>query len=218
MMNMSRVLNCDVTENCKPWRAPGLGDNRGNSYDFKSPDSNNPRNEYQQDKIRQQSYEKSFAKGYMEGLAKGQQEIGEQVSKLHSILAALTMPLPDLDNQVVDELVQLCIAVVKQMIRRELKTSPDEIVAVVREALNLLPTTPAEIILELHPEDVMIIQSALAKPEIKSSWTIVEDPFLTRGGCRVITGKSRIDATVEKRIDTVIAELIGTDRKSDRST
>lgn len=213
---MSRVLNCDSVDDCKPWRAPGLGANREDRYDFKITDPANTNYDYQQDKIRQQSYEKSFAKGYMEGIEKGQKEISEQVSKLHSLLAALTMPLPDLDNQVVDEMVQLCLAVVRQVVRRELKTSPDEIVAVIREALNLLPTTPTEITLELHPEDVKIIQSILAQPETKSNWKITEDPFLTRGGCRVVTGQSRIDATVEKRIDTVIAELIGSERKSDR--
>lgn len=214
---MSRVLNTGVADNCKPWRAPGLKSGKDNNYDFKYPVSTETQNNYQQDMIRQQSYEKSFAKGYMEGLAKGQHEISEQVSRLHSILAALTMPLPDLDNQVVDEMVQLCVAVVKQLVRRELKTSPDEIVAVVREALNVLPASPAEITLELHPEDAKIIHSVLTNPDTCPAWTIVEDPLLTRGGCRVKTDKSRIDATVEKRLDTVIAELIGSDRKSDHS-
>lgn len=214
---MSKVLSCDSTVECKPWRVPGIRDKTTNNYDFKTSDPGRSADADNQDKIRQQSYEKSFAKGYMEGLAKGEQEINEQVVKLHSLLAALSVPLPELDDQVVEEMAQLCMAVARQMIRRELKTSPDEIVAVVREVLNILPNTSTDIQLELHPDDVRIINTALVNTGDHPNWTIVEDPLLTRGGCRVVTGKSRIDATVEKRINTIIAELMGGARKADNS-
>ncbi len=211
---MSRVISCDTPDNCKPWRAPNL-DLSNNDYDYKLVNPESSVHHEQQEQIRQQSYEKSFAKGYMEGLAQGQKEIQEQVSRLSSLMATLTMPLPDLDNQVVDELVQLSMAVVRQMVRRELKISPGEIVAVVREALSLLPVAAAEITLELHPEDAKIIRENLVHPDATPSWTIIEDSLLTRGGCRVLTNTSRIDATVEKRMNTVIAEVMGGERKVD---
>jgi flagellar assembly protein FliH len=212
---MSRIINCESHENCKPWRAPNIGDSNDNSYDFKEFNPGNINHREQQEKTRQQSYEKSFAKGYMEGLAQGQKEIQQQVQNLSSLMASLAMPLPDLDNQVVDELVQLSMAVVRQMVRRELKISPGEIVAVVREALSLLPVAAAEITLELHPEDAKLIRENLVHPEATASWNIVEDALLTRGGCRVLTNTSRIDATVEKRMNTVIAEVMGGERKVD---
>ena len=211
---MSRVINCETQDDCKPWRAPNL-DLSSNNYDYKLVNPENITHREQQEQIRQQSYEKSYAKGYMEGLAQGQREIQEQVSRLSTLMATLAMPLPDLDNQVVDELVQLSMAVVRQMVRRELKISPGEIVAVVREALSLLPVAAAEITLELHPEDAKLIRDNLVHPDATPSWTIVEDALLTRGGCRVLTNTSRIDATVEKRMNTVIAEVMGGERKVD---
>ena len=214
---MSRVISCDMPDDCKPWRAPNLDLSNNNDYDYKPVNADNISHREQQEKIRQQSYEKSFAKGYMEGLAQGQKEIQQQVGRLSSLMASLAMPLPDLDNQVVDELVQLSMAVVKQMVRRELKISPGEIVAVVREALSLLPVAAAEITLELHPEDAKIIRDNLVHPDATASWNIVEDALLTRGGCRVLTNTSRIDATVEKRMNTVIAEVMGGERKVDYS-
>lgn len=150
-------------------------------------------------------------------MAQGQKELNKQVESLQSLMATLAMPLPDLDNLVVDELVQLCMVVVKQMVRRELKISPGEVVAVVREALSLLPVAAAEITLELHPEDAKLIRNALLGPETESSWKITEDPLLTRGGCRVLTSTSRIDATVEKRMNSVIAEVMGGERKVDHT-
>lgn len=212
---MSRIINCEAPENCKPWQSPNLGANSANNYDYKLVNPDSITNREQQDKIRQQSYEKSYAKGYMEGLAQGQREIQEQVKNLSSLMASLAMPLPELDDQVVDELVQLSMAVVRQMVRRELKISPGEIVAIVREAINLLPVAAAEITLELHPDDAKIIRENLVHPDAAASWQIVEDALLTRGGCRVLTNTSRIDATVEKRMNTVIAEVMGGERKVD---
>jgi flagellar assembly protein FliH len=200
---MSKVTNRNVFEQCKPWRAPDLTI------------AGSIINSEQQKKLVQQSYEESSAKGYMEGVAQGQKEVTEQLGSLQSLMSTLAMPLPDLDNKVVDELVQLCMAVVKQMVRRELKISPGEVVAVVREALSLLPATAAEVILELHPDDARLIRNALTQTEGEASWKILEDPLLTRGGCRVLSSTSRIDATVESRMNAVIAEVMGGERKAD---
>lgn len=214
---MSKIINCNTANDCTPWHAPDLDVTNDACYDFKKTAEVNTVRGEQQKKEHQQSYEKSFAKGYMEGLDKGKQEIREQVGNLHSVLAALSVPLSDLDDLVVDELVQLCMAVVKQMVRRELRISPGEVVAVVREALSLLPAVAEDITLELHPEDAKIIRDTLVHADTNPSWKIIEDSLLTRGGCRVLTSKSRIDATVEKRINTVIAEVMGGERKMDKS-
>ena len=212
---MSRIISSDKTENCQPWQAPSLGISSAADYDFKLSKVDDITHREQQEKIHQQSYEKSYAKGYMEGLAKGQQEIKQQVGHLQSLMSAITAPQPDLDNQVVDELAQLSMAVVRQMVRRELKTSPGEVVAVVREALSLLPVTATEVTLELHPEDAALIRSALMPAGTNSSWDIKDDALLTRGGCRVLTNTSRIDATVENRMNAIIAEVMGCERKTD---
>lgn len=211
---MSKVVNCETTDDCKPWRAPNLVLTTESSYEFQ-PDSNTALTREKMAQISQQAYEKSYAKGYMEGLANGQKESRKQLEHLPGILAALVMPLPEVDDLVVDELAQLCMAVVKQMVRRELKISPGEIVAVVREALSMLPATPAEITLELHPDDAALIRDTLVTSSTKLSWQIIEDPLLTRGGCRVLTTTSRIDASVETRMNAIIAEVMGGDRKFD---
>lgn len=212
---MSKILQCDVEENCKPWRAPDFNIAEEIAFDYKLTDPENIIHRDQQAKIRQQAYEKSYAKGYMEGLAQGQQEINKQVQQLRSLMTSLTMPLPDLDNQVVGEMVQLCIAVVKQMVRRELKMSPDEVIGVIKEALSILPDAAAEVTLELHPEDADLVRKSLLNPDAQSSWKINEDPLLTRGGCRVVTKTSRIDATVEGRLNAVIAKVMGDERMSE---
>jgi len=46
-------------------------------------------------------------------------------------------------------------------------------------------------------------------------WRIVEEPTLTRGGCRVESEDSRIDATVEARLGALIARALGGEREED---
>ncbi len=215
MKSMSRIFNCEQDKRCKPWRAPSFEAVEDSNVDYQLPDTINLSNRQKQETIRQQAFEKSYAKGYMEGLQQGQKEIRQQVAYLQTIMATLAMPLPGVDEQVVHEMAELCMAVVKQLVRRELKASPDEIVAVVKEAVSMLPMTPGEVRLELNPEDAALVRKALGEPGTETSWRIVEDPLLTRGGCRVLTNTSRIDATVENRINATIAAVMGGERQVD---
>lgn len=217
MMSMSKIINGETSDGCQRWQAPALDNSSVNDsgFDLKLTGGERLTHREELELIRQQAYEKGYAKGHMEGMAQGQKEIKEQVGYLQSLMSAFTEPLTEVDDQVVDELLQLCIAMVKQMVRRELKISPGEIVAVVREAMGLLPSASVDVTLEIHPDDAKLIREALTQPENESGWKIIEDPLLTRGGCRVLTSTSRIDATVEKRINTVIAEVMGGERKVD---
>ncbi len=215
MKSMSRIFNCEQEDTCKPWRAPSFEAVEDSNVDYQLPDTINLSNRQKQETIRQQAFEKSYAKGYMEGLQQGQKEIRQQVAYLQTIMATLAMPLPGVDEQVVQEMAELCMAVVKQLVRRELKSSPDEIVAVVKEAVGMLPMTPGEVRLELNPEDAALVRQALGEPGTETSWRIIEDPLLTRGGCRVLTNTSRIDATVENRINATIAAVMGGERQVD---
>ncbi len=210
---MSRVFNAKLNTVCKPWKAPSFEAVENSSVDYKLPESLNLSKREQQETIRQQAFEKSFAKGYMEGLEKGQQEIRQQVQYLQSVMATLAMPLPGIDEQVVQEMAELCMAVVRQMVRRELKTTPDEVIAVIKEAVGMLPANSSDVRLELHPKDAALVRQALGEPGTETGWRISEDPLLTRGGCRVHTSTSRIDATVESRINAVIAEVMGNARQ-----
>jgi len=44
---------------------------------------------------------------------------------------------------------------------------------------------------------------------------IKEDPTLARGGCKVETDTSQIDASMESRIAEIAAEVLGGERRDD---
>lgn len=179
--------------------------------------------------MQKQAYDEAYAQGKMHGFQQGFDEgskkgyednlhlLQTQAAAMVALLESLSEPFKRLDEEVEKELVKLVIGIATQIIRREIKMDPGQIVAVVRESINVLPLSSQKISLKLHPEDAELVRSALALDDMSPSWAIVEDPLITRGGCKVDTEISHVDATVEHRLAAVIATLLGGEREHDRT-
>ncbi len=168
--------------------------------------------------IQEQAYAEGFALGQKEGAAAKQQALQEKIDQLQALIQMLETPLNDLDDDIVAQLAALAMTVARQVVRRELKTDEGEIVAVVREAISALPASSQKIVLHLHPDDVERVKQAFAMVSDNDEglrWKIVDDPLLSRGGCIINSENSRIDATVEARLNRVIATLLGGEREDD---
>lgn len=167
----------------------------------------------------QKGYEEGLAKGYEEGLEKGYTEnkslLEQQMQGLREMMDTLSEPLKSMDATVEQELVGLAISIARQLIRRELKQDPGQVIAVIREAVNVIPLATQKITLTLHPEDADLVRSVFALDEETSAWKLSEDPLITRGGCKVDTEISHVDATVERRVAAVIAQVLGDERHQD---
>lgn len=165
----------------------------------------------------------NHARGYEEGLAVGQGEIRARIEELDARLqrlgAALDMlakPMEALDAEVEKQLVALTLAVAKQLLRRELKTDPGQIIAIIREAVGRLPISAREIRVHLHPEDAALVREKLATPGSERAWTVVEDPALSRGGCTIRTEASQVDARLESRLNAIVSNILGDERAATR--
>jgi flagellar assembly protein FliH len=177
------------------------------------------------EEIERTAYQESFAAGKEAGLAAARAEtqplldqLKAQVASLESMLGKLSRPFTDLDAQVEQQLVSLSLTVARQLVRRELKMDPAQVIAVIRESVGLLPAAARDVRVHLHPEDAAVVRERLATPSAERAWTIVEDPVMSRGGCRVTTDTAQIDARLETRIGTVISTVLGDERVVERST
>jgi len=168
------------------------------------------------EQLQQQAYQEGFEQGREEGRAAGLEEVKAQAERLSAVCELMAHPLEELDEVVENQLLRLVTVIAQQMIRRELKSSPGEIIAVVRETLALLPVASREVRVHLNPDDAAIVREVLAPPEGERGWTIIEDPVITAGGCRVLTDMSRVDATVESRLQALVNGLLGGERQNDQ--
>ncbi len=163
----------------------------------------------------EQGRQAGFEYGHKEALVQGRQRLKEQVECFEALLTTLDTPLKQLDDQVERELIELVISMVRQLVRREVRTDPGQVIGVVRESLAILPVSSRNIRVLLNPEDASMVREIYELSENELGWKIVEDPVLAQGGCRIVTDSSQVDATLESRLAALIAPLLGGERDED---
>ncbi|HEY8539047.1 MAG TPA: flagellar assembly protein FliH [Steroidobacteraceae bacterium] len=175
------------------------------------------------EEVERRAYEEAFARGREEGLAaaraetqKGLQQLQTRIESLDSILRTLSRPLEQMSAEVEQQLLSLAIAIARQIVRRELKTDPAQVIAIIRETVALLPASARDVRVHLHPEDAAVVRERLAETTSDRAWSIVEDPVMSRGGCKVTTDTALIDARLETRLNEVIAAILGDERSGAR--
>lgn len=180
----------------------------------------------QLDDIEKIAWDEGFTKGQAAGLAAAEKDIKRRTDELEQrarqfdeVLKAMAAPLEQLDEDIETQLVTLAFMIARHVVRRELRADPTQVIAVVRETVGLLPLAQRNVRVHLHPQDAAMVRERLAEPQAERAWTLVEDPVMSRGGCRVSTDTAQIDARLETRLNTVLNHLLGearlTENRSD---
>lgn len=161
-------------------------------------------------------YDEGFRKGREAGLAAARGETAAQarrmeetIAHLQSVLASLARPLERLDEEAAAELARVALLTGAQLARRELSVDPSQVIAIIRDCVQLLPASARDVRVHLHPQDATVVRERLATPAAERAWTLVEDPVMARGGCRVVAEHSQIDARLESRIAAAVAAVLG---------
>jgi flagellar assembly protein FliH len=210
---MSKVIEAGAAAEVRAWQAPQMG------QDAPAPRGGSPEGGLLTAgalaDLQREAWEEGWRAGQEAGWRAGEQQLRERVERLDSLIADLARPFEALDAQVEQELVGLALALARQIVRREIRLDPTQIIAVVREAVSVLPVAAREVRVHLHPEDAAVIRQYLAPTENERAWQVVEDPVMMRGGCQVVTPTSRVDARLETRLGKVLSQLLGGERASD---
>ena len=158
--------------------------------------------------------QRGFEQGYQEGIAAAQAEWQPRLEYLQELLTALEFPLKELDQEIQQKAVEICIAVAKQIIRRELTTDSGQIVATVKQAIALIPQDGQQVKIHINPYDASHLENMFAQNGDAEKYHIVQDPTVSAGGCRATTDFSLVDLTVEKQVAMIAAQVFGDQRKS----
>lgn len=165
--------------------------------------------------IFKQSKEEGYAVGFQEGKVAGyaegrntaELEVEEEVSHLQALLSNLTQDLHTMQQHIANDLLVMAITISKKMTAQALQIKPELIVPIVQEAIQQLPYSVQRPRLFLHPDDAKIVLTHLSDQLTQESWSIREDDQLIRGGCRIVTNGSEIDATTESRWQKILAAI-----------
>ena len=142
-----------------------------------------------------------FEHGYEEGTARVRME----ALQINTLLEHFETAVSEFDQQVGESLVRLALEIARQVVRRELKTQPQCLLDVVREALAQLPHQHVNI--HVHPDDAQLVRTHLLDQVQHAGHRIREDASLARGSCRLDAAGTQVDATVETRWKRVVESL-----------
>ncbi|MEE9494467.1 MAG: flagellar assembly protein FliH [Gammaproteobacteria bacterium] len=211
---MSRVIPSEELQGCESWQLPEMGMPISASSIPESKPDQQLLTAGELEDLQEEARQEGYIQGLEEGRSAGLREMQERAEQLQGLIKVLDKPFEQLDETVETQLVQLAMIVARQMVRRELKTDRQQVIAVVKESLRALPVASRHIQLVLHPEDASLVREELLMEE-EQNIQVIEDPVQTRGGCQVLTKTSLIDATVESRLNAIIANVLGGERASD---
>jgi len=142
--------------------------------------------------------------GYLAGHAEGMQRALQENQRFAELISAFEQQM---DEQVAKELLDLSLDVARQVLHQALKVNPELLLGVVREAIGTLPHVNQGPHLVLHPDDAALVRERMGEQLSHSGWKIFEDERVDRGGARIETANSQIDASLETRWNRVVAAL-----------
>lgn len=150
-----------------------------------------------------------YQEGHQKGLGEGRQEALSQFDglarPLEAALADLHKLQADYQSALRKEVVDLVAKVARQVVRCELTLQPTQLLALVDEALSVMPPSPDGIEIFLHPEERQRIMELA--PERTAGWTLMADPRLELGECRVKVGDREADAGCRQRLGAVMDQV-----------
>lgn len=162
------------------------------------------------DALRKAALQKGFEEGLQSGHAQGEAAARQDAAKIAALMQGLHDEIAAAEHAVADDLLTLAIEIAQRMVRGALRVRPDLLLPVVRDALAALPNPDAPLTLHLHPDDATLLRNHLPEMAGHDNWRIVADERLARGGCRLVSGGSEVDATAASRW-RLIVEALGQD-------
>lgn len=218
MKNLSKIISSNDLNEPKKWERPEFVSNPGHGSGILSEHvvrNKNVVSDEELKRIYEQARQEGYARGTADGLEQGRRQAEKERQTILKIINHFIHPLKEVDEKLEEELVKLSISIAKQIIRREFKTDPKHIIGVVRESIASLPPMYSRIAIYLNPADAEIIREIYAVGNKDYKIELHDDLSIERGGCRVETEESLIDASIENRIATIAAEILGGEREHD---
>lgn len=155
-----------------------------------------------------QAEAKGYQVGRWEGMTAGKAEVDEQVDKLRNLLDAMVTPFAHMDDNVAKSLAYLAAAMAKEIIRREVAMDPALMLSMASRAVETLSSQENRVEVFLNPTDLQVCENSWQDAPPEPRWTLVADASLARGDCRVRSGPSTVDASIQQQVETMLAEML----------
>ena len=154
---------------------------------------------------------RAYARGRQEGFAEGQQaamqvrmQHGREVAR---VLDELRGRFAELESGGAEQVLQLALAIARQVVRREVEVDAALVLPALREAVASVIDQQSHPRVHLSPQDLDHLRGDLEADGMLKGCRFVPDASVRRGGCRVETPTCDVDATLQSRWQRVLAAV-----------
>jgi len=165
--------------------------------------------------ILERSYSEGFAKGEKEGFEAGKQKADPVVEKMQTILNEIDGLWQQLVETHEEKIIQLVGRVSEKVVLGQVAVDHGMVKRVILDAFRMIPE-PVEVTIAIHPEDAEHIENIKEEffQQIKmlKHISLLPDPSISPGGCRVKTGFGEVDATLESRLGAIQQTIMDVNR------
>lgn len=152
---------------------------------------------------RQQARQTAYEDGYRDGLAAlegfKKRFVDEMGARLGALVDELATQLDESEARTAEAVSATAVLLAQQVLRTELRTHPEQVVAVAREAIQAVLLSATRIVVRVHPDDLELIATGAAEVLQARGAKLVGDASVRRGGCRVDSDAGSVDASIETR-------------------
>lgn len=168
-------------------------------------------NKIELDKLKLKAQKEGFAKGYEEGhqvgSSAGQKDMQLELASFQKISTQFAASIQQAEHLVAQEVLDLALDIAKAMLKSSLIINPGLIIPIVEEAIAALPSVQQPAQLFLHPTDAELVKNKIGAELSETGWSVVSDPHLNPGDCRVETLKNQINASLPARWQQLVNAL-----------
>lgn len=146
-----------------------------------------------------EGYENGHREGEVEGKLLSQEKMNLEVAQFVALNQKYAEQLSLAHTEVSKELLDLSLSLAQAMVATKIELEPDTILAIVQEAIDLLPSIHQPAKIHLHPLDAVLVKEKMSEESGGAAWRVVSDHDIERGGCRLDTAHNQVDATLAQR-------------------
>lgn len=154
-----------------------------------------------------EGFEQGEREGRLEGLAAGRRQVEEAARRFTDLLQALHAPLREQDEALREAMLAAVLQITRTVLRVETRLQPEHIVPVLDEALSALPPGAHGVRVFVSPADRELLEDFGEGEAVPS---LLVDPDLVPGDCRVETEDSLVDFTQAARFAAIAEQFLGT--------
>lgn len=141
--------------------------------------------------------------GRAQALAEEQKKTDEKLAVFESLSDALKNQVALEQSELEQALLTLAVRLARQVVQDELRLKPSHIEAVVHAAVQCLPNPDDKLTVLINPEELEFVSSFA-----DSHWTLQADDSISVGGCKIKSGYSYVDYTLEHRFENAVSHMV----------